>query len=182
STDDSLSPSPSVCVSPPPPGSDSAYYIVQQSASRKKVKDGTKKKKMFEMEPICDNTEMEKRRQNAINAKKNRDMKKFELSEHRKKIESLEETNQRCTQAFKKTYSAYQQQRSEVERQAVDLAAREREIREKKKEIKKKREDMVLLKRHLEIISESLDDHNSAKNLIGSLLKNFSSAHEACYS
>ncbi|KAK4325038.1 hypothetical protein Pmani_004349 [Petrolisthes manimaculis] len=183
STDDSLSPSPSVCVSPPPPsGGDSSYYIVQQATTRKKVKDGTKKKKMFEMGPICDDTEMEKRRLNAINAKNNRDKKKQELGEHRRKIESLEEINQRCTQALKMTYSNYQEQRYEVERQAASLLVKEREILLKNREIKKKREEMVLLKGHLEIISGSLDDHNPAKNLIGSLLKNLSSAHEACYS
>lgn len=105
-----------------------------------------------------------------------------ELSDHKRKIEYLEEINQRCTQALKKTHGEVQELQYEVHRHAQDLVVRDREIQERKREIRKKREEMVLLKGHLEIISGSLDEQNPAKNLIASLLKNFSSAHEASFS
>merc|ERR1712117_822043 len=51
-----------------------------------------RKRKLYEMEPLCDPV-AEKNRQNALNAKKNRDRKKAELQEAAVEIDRLREEN-----------------------------------------------------------------------------------------
>ena len=52
-----------------------------------------RKRKLYELEPLCDPV-AEKNRQNALNAKKNRDKKKAELQEAAVEIDRLREENE----------------------------------------------------------------------------------------
>nr|XP_045596968.1 uncharacterized protein LOC123757435 isoform X1 [Procambarus clarkii]XP_045596969.1 uncharacterized protein LOC123757435 isoform X1 [Procambarus clarkii]XP_045596970.1 uncharacterized protein LOC123757435 isoform X1 [Procambarus clarkii] len=128
-----------------------------------------KKVKIYEAGPFEDE-EREKRRINAINAKKNRDKTKRSIENLQKDVRSLKHVNNQCRKALLRTSADMQLLQQKMQQLRERLETETRRLRDKEKEVREKRERLALLKGHLEIIASGLDDDNPAKRLINHLV------------
>ncbi|KAK8392055.1 hypothetical protein O3P69_017581 [Scylla paramamosain] len=124
-----------------------------------------RKVKMFEMAP-SDDPEMEERRQRALYAKRNREIKKREVAQLQREKEELHTALQRYqVERTRMVDQSLDQQRKieELERHLLDA---HQQLRDKDEYIQKSKEKMSLLKAHLELIAEGLENNMSRKMLV----------------
>ncbi|KAG7174887.1 uncharacterized protein LOC121858785 [Homarus americanus] len=144
----------------------------QSSVSSAGKKLRQKKPKVYDSLPFEDE-EMERKRLNAITAKKNRDTKKMYMRTLEQTLKSMKTINKQCHKALKKTGTDVGMLHQKIRHLEETLERSTSQIRENNMEIRRKRERMNLLMAHLDIIISGFDDHNPAKRIITTLLKTF---------
>lgn len=134
-----------------------------------------KKAKLYEMEPLED-PEKEKKRMNAVLARKNREMKKRIMMDLDEKVRRLRHVNTQCTKVIRRTDSDIQQLRQDLSAANASVTQLTEVVRSKDREIRQQREKLLLFQGHLDLIGSSLDDDNPARRLIQALLHRLSSS------
>ncbi|KAK8721364.1 hypothetical protein OTU49_012784 [Cherax quadricarinatus] len=129
-----------------------------------------RKKRVYEIGPL-ENEEMERKRINAVNAKKNREIKKRQIEDLRQELKTLKHINTQCYKALLKTSGDTAQLHQRVRQLQEQLELTEKKLKNKEKENKDRKERMALIQGHLELIAGGLDDDNKAKKLIEILLQ-----------
>lgn len=133
--------------------------------------DSSKKRpKKYEWQPLTDQEE-ERKRLNAVNARRNRIKQKKHTQELTEKNRSLQNINSQCSKALRKTTSDVQKLEKDIEDRQRQRNALEEELRRREQEVSQQREQLKLFQGHLDLISSSLDDENPAKKLILTLLQ-----------
>ena len=136
---------------------------------------GRKKKvKVYEMEPLMD-PEQEKKRQQAVSAKMNRDKHKRRVMELESEVEKLSRINTQCSQILQRTHEDVWMLKKEISEKDKWKAQMMSQIRKKDRELKDVRQSMVLFCNQLDIIAESLGDDNPTKHRLKSLIEQVSS-------
>ncbi|KAG7162170.1 uncharacterized protein LOC121874217 [Homarus americanus] len=129
-----------------------------------------KKIKVYEMAPYED-PDKEKRRLNAIMARKNREIKKREIQGLKKENQSLRHVIAQCNKVLRKTNSDVQQLRLELKKSKKFKLQFEETVKSKNRELRDAHDKLVLYRGHIELIACSLEEDNPAKKLIEALLK-----------
>ncbi|KAG0727180.1 hypothetical protein GWK47_035175 [Chionoecetes opilio] len=132
-----------------------------------------RKVKMFEIAPSTDPV-LEERRQRALYAKKNRDMKKREVAELQGEVAALRAAKDRAQEELSRVAGLAQRKQHSIEELQQSLAAARHQLRHKEEYIRNTREKMSLLKAHLELIAEGLEETNISRRLLLSLLAQIS--------
>ncbi|XP_045126866.1 uncharacterized protein LOC123513646 [Portunus trituberculatus] len=136
---------------------------------------GFRKVKMFEMAP-SDDPEMEERRQRALYAKRNREMKKREVVQLQKEKEELKASLQEYEAKMTSFVQLSHSQQRRIEEIQQHLSDTLEQLRDKEECLRKINERMSLLKAHLELIAEGLEESMSRKMLVN-LLAHFDQNH-----
>ncbi|XP_066974782.1 protein split ends-like isoform X1 [Macrobrachium rosenbergii] len=136
----------------------------QQTHAKKKVK-------KYEFQQQFDDPEEERKRLNAINARKNRMKQKALTYQLKEKAKTLEDVNQKCGMVIKRMDSDARKLKQQLEDRIKEKAILDKALREKELEIRDQREKLVLFRGHLDLIASSLEDDNPGKRLISNLLK-----------
>ncbi|XP_068218393.1 uncharacterized protein [Palaemon carinicauda] len=130
-----------------------------------------KKVKKYECQQQLEDPEEERKRLNAINARRNR-MKQKELTQSlKKRAKTLEDVNQKCGLVLKRLDGDAWKLRQQLEESNKEKALLEKSLKEKESEIREQREKFALFRGHLDLIASSLDEDNPSKKLITNLLK-----------
>ncbi|XP_027225342.2 uncharacterized protein [Penaeus vannamei] len=142
----------------------------QPSTSSRNPKE-KKKRKAYEFDQPFQDPEQERRRMNAITAKKNRERKKMEIDRLRGDVRNLSHVNRQCNKALKRTNADIQKHIDLLALSEQRIASLKEKLEQRERELRGRRERFLLFRGHLDIIVNSLDDDNPAKKLIANLLK-----------
>ncbi|ROT79835.1 uncharacterized protein [Penaeus vannamei] len=121
-------------------------------------------------EPFSD-PEKERRRINAVTAKRNRDKKNMEFDGMCDEVTRLRHVNRQSATAFKRLHAEIQKLSAELQTSKQRNASSEEKLRQKTRELRDHREKFALFRGHLELIASILDDANPAKRQIAGLLR-----------
>ena len=138
--------------------------VDDSSTSKKKIK-------KYEVTEPLEDPELEKRRLNAINARKHRVRHKMQTQELSDKNKKLENVVRQCSKALKRTISDVQKLKLGLEEEKSDRFALEQQLKKKENEVREQREKLALFRGHLDLIASSLDDDNPARKLITSVVR-----------
>lgn len=130
---------------------------------------GFRKVKMFEMAPFGD-PQLEERRQRAIYAKKNRDMKKREVEKLQHEVTALRTANEQCQANLTHMHGVTQDQQRKLQQLQQWLADTRQQLRDRDEEAQNSHKKVSNLKAHLELIAESLEENGMPRRLLLSLL------------
>ncbi|KAK8388221.1 hypothetical protein O3P69_020247 [Scylla paramamosain] len=130
---------------------------------------GFRRVKMFEMAP-SDDPKLEERRQRAIYAKKNRDMKKREVGKLQHEASALRAANEQCQANLTHMYEVVEDQQRKIEQLEQYLSDTRQQLRDRDEQILNSQKKMSHLKAHLELIADGLDENNMSRRLLLSLL------------
>ncbi|XP_064087651.1 protein split ends-like [Macrobrachium nipponense] len=136
----------------------------QQTHPKKKVK-------KYEFQQQFEDPEEERKRLNAINARRNRIKQKALTNHLKEKAKTLEDVNQKCGMVLKRMDSDARKLAQQLEERNKEKAILDKALREKELEIRDQREKLALFRGHLDLIASSLEDDNPGKKLISNLLK-----------
>ncbi|XP_071520534.1 uncharacterized protein [Panulirus ornatus] len=133
-----------------------------------------KRQRVYEISKPFDDKELEKKRQNAINSKRNRDMKKWMTDDLQRQIKSLTYINNQCCKALLKTNADVHRLQRTIKELEDYKKMQDAQLQQKDGEIRERRERQLLLTGHLDLIASSLDDVNPARRLINNILRRLS--------
>ncbi|KAK8398065.1 hypothetical protein O3P69_003761 [Scylla paramamosain] len=127
------------------------------------------KKKLYEIEPSGD-PQLEERRQRALYAKRNRDMKKKMQMKLQQEVSTLSTAKEQYRTDLTRLYDLTQTQQHKIEELEQCLLDSHQQLREKEEHIRRNRERMSHLKGHLDLIAEGLEENNLSRRMLLNLL------------
>ncbi|XP_063607051.1 uncharacterized protein LOC134781724 [Penaeus indicus] len=149
----------------------SSEESVGQPSTSTRSPERKRKRKAYEVDKPFQDPERERRRMNAITARRNREKKKREIKGLRGNVRNLSHVNRQCNKALRRTNADIQKLYEQLASSRRLNASLQETIDQKEKELRGRREKFLLFRGHLELIGASLDDDNPAKKLIAGLLK-----------
>ncbi|XP_047480332.1 uncharacterized protein LOC125032963 isoform X2 [Penaeus chinensis] len=149
----------------------SSEEFAEKPSTSNRCPERKRKRKAYEVDKPFQDPERERKRVNAITARRNREKKKKEIDSLRRDVRNLSHVNRQCNKALKRTNADIQKLHEQLASSRKLVTSLQETIDQKEKELRGLREKFLLFRGHLELIVNSLDDDNPAKKLIASLLK-----------
>lgn len=118
-----------------------------------------RKMKMFEMAP-SDDPETEERRQRALYAKNNRDMKKREVANLQREAAALRAAKEQYQADLTRVYDMVQCQQHQLQELEQCLLDSRQQLKDKEEHIRNRRKKMSRVKAHVEVIAAGLNEEN----------------------
>ncbi|XP_050717746.1 uncharacterized protein LOC126999324 [Eriocheir sinensis] len=141
------------------------------------VRYGATRPKMFEMGPL-DDPAMEERRQRAIYAKRNREMKKREVEKLQREAAALRDIMEQCQAKVAGMNHLAQSQQSKIQELERSLADARQQLRARDQQLLSTQERQRRMRTHLEMIAEGCEENNMARRMILTMLATTSLSEE----